>query len=211
MSFILLATAAMVAASAAGFLYARRGSSARLPEAAPPAGPAPPAGMDRFALTLGDVVSVEAGGSTREGRVAYVERWLTGVLVAREGAEVVGALFTAPEGAAEEAVAVFAPPRKDIAWLSRVPLEAAGASGADLPAALEIGSTTMRRRSRVPVQLERGGRGGPKVAGPGIWAEYEATGRAVAIVVQAEGSVFAWHGTRYESGEYDRMGSGGVS
>jgi hypothetical protein len=157
-----------------------------------PSGPA----VSPFAelpLALGDVVS---SGSD--------ERWLAGAVVAREGGRVVGALFLAPEGTAQKAVAVFAPPRKDIWWMS--PTEVASPS--EPPATIEVAGVALSRKSRLPVTLERLGQGAPQVAEEGLWAVYD-RGRDVALVIASGGRAHAWSGLRMEEGEYDRLGGGG--
>lgn len=204
MSFLLLATAVAVAAGAAGAFIARRSSAVK--EAPPPPTVAtgarpPPSGLDSLPITLGDVVSLDTPG-------AREERWLEGVLVARERGEIVGAVFVAPEGRDVKAVAAFAPPRRQIAWLSPTDVSGLVASGAELPSTLEIDGAPMRRRARLPVSLERGGRGAPTVDGQAIWAEYEAAGRAITIILQLGGRTLAWSGLLCDPGEYDRMGSG---
>lgn len=203
MSFLLLATAAAVAAGAAGAFFARRSGARK--DAEEPAAPKPPAiavprDLDSLPITLGDVVSIDTPA-------AREERWLEGVLVAREGDEIVGALFVAPEGSREQAVAAFAPPRRQIAWLSPVAASALP-SGGELPSTLEIEAIPMRRRARLPVTLERAGKGAPQIGTQAIWAEYEATGRAIAIVLQSPTGNLAWSGVLCEPGEYERMGSG---
>jgi hypothetical protein len=202
-SFLLLATAVAVAAGAAGAFIARRSTAVKDETPPPPApvGPAPPKGLETLPITLGDVVSVDTPA-------AREERWLEAVIVARDGAEIVGAVFVAPEGSKAEAVAAFAPPRRQIAWLTPVALEGLSFGGAELPSTLEIGGAPMRRRARIPVTLERSGKGAPSVGERGIWAEYEATGRAVAIVIQGGAATCAWTGMLCEPGEYERMGSG---
>jgi hypothetical protein len=204
MSFLLLATAVAVAAGAAGAFIARRSAASKEPAPPAPVAPAvaaPPAGLESLPVTLGDVVSIDTPA-------AREERWLEGVIVAREGKEIVGALFVAPEGRDMQAVAAFAPPRKQIAWLT--PADVAGLSlgGAELPSTLEIGGAPMRRRARLPVSLERAGRGAPAVDSQAIWAEYEAAGRAVTIILQLSGRTLAWSGLLCDPGEYERMGSG---
>ncbi len=210
MSFFLLAAAAAVAAGAAGFFMSRRAAPppSPSPDDAPPPGPAPPSPSElRLALALGDVVSVE----TRSGEARREERWLEGALVARDGAEIVGAVFIAHEGTEEVAVAVFAPPRRDIAWLSAAPVEALGVADAELPSTLEIGGVALSRRARLPVHIERLGRGAPRLGERGVWAEYEATGQIVAIVLRGSASTRVWSGVLVPEGEYDRMGSGGLA
>jgi hypothetical protein len=172
-------------------------------EGAPPNRPAPkparkPAGAapSPFAslpLALGDVVSSGAE-----------ERWLAGAVVAREGGRVVGALFLAPEGAVHKAVAVFAPPRKDIWWMSPASL----ASPNEPPATIEIDGVALARKGRLPVTLERLGQGAPHVGEEGLWAVYD-RGRDVALVVASGGQAHAWSGIRLEEEEYDRLGGGG--
>jgi hypothetical protein len=173
----------------------RETDGAARPPAKPAKKPAAPA-VSPFAelpLALGDVVS---SGSD--------ERWLAGAVVAREGGRVVGALFLAPEGTAQKAVAVFAPPRKDIWWMS--PTEVASPS--EPPATIEVAGVALSRKSRLPVTLERLGQGAPQVAEEGLWAVYD-RGRDVALVIASGGRAHAWSGLRMEDGEYDRLGGGG--
>jgi hypothetical protein len=144
-------------------------------------------------LALGDVVSSGAE-----------ERWLAGAVVAREGGRVIGALFLAPEGVVHKAVAVFAPPRKDIWWMS--PVEVACPD--EPPTTIELGGVAMPRKGRVPVVLDRVGQGAPQVGEDGIWAAYD-SGRDVAIVITSHGRAYAWSGTRLDEHEYDRLGGGG--
>ena len=100
-------------------------------------------------FTLGDVVS--SGPD---------ERWLAGAIVAREGGRVIGALFLAPEGVVHKAVAVFAPPRKDIWWMSPAELT----SPDEPPATIEVAGVALQRKGRLPVTLERHGQGAPPSA-----------------------------------------------
>jgi hypothetical protein len=146
-------------------------------------------------LALGDVVSLSSG---------VEERWLAGALVARENGQVIGALFLAPEGATLKSVAAFAPPRRDLYWMS----PAALTSPDEPPATIELGGVALQRKGRLPVALERLGQGAPKVGPEGIWAMYE-RGRDVALVVVSQGEAHAWVGTRLEEEEYDRLGGGG--
>lgn len=226
MSLIVIAVCAGVAASL-GYLAARRrsappapgdepasvtddgpgaGSKARSkPASAPPVAPkpartkpskepAPASPFEGLPLALGDVVSAE-----RE------ERWLAGVLIARDGGRVHSALFVAPEGARLSGVAVFAPPRKDVYWLEQVEVDAPD----EPPATIEIHGATLSRRARIPVALERQGQGAPAAGETGIWASYEGSGRDVALVITSGGKVHAWSGVRFDEGEYDRLGGGG--
>ncbi len=144
-------------------------------------------------LALGDVVS-----SGTE------ERWLAGAVVAREGGRVIGAVFLAPEGVVQQAVAVFAPPRKEIWWMSPAKLD----SPSEPPATIEIGGVAMPRKGRLPVALERLGQGAPDVGEEGLWAVYD-VGRDVAVVIASGGKVHAWSGRRLDEEEYDRLGGGG--
>jgi hypothetical protein len=138
---------------------------------------------------------------------AHVERWLAGALIATEGETLIGALFIAPEGVREEAVLAYPMPRREIGWLSPTPLEI----GSEPPTALEIGGIVMQRRRRLFVSLQRLGSGAPRLGERAIWAEYEATGRAVGLVLRGDLATVAWAGTRFEPGEYDRMGSGAAA
>ncbi len=225
MSFILLAAAVVAAASAAGAAFARRAASRTDREAdpetntdapdpqavwAPPARVAPPPKATtperalpkpvdekqlfaRLPLALGDVVSFD-----------MQERWLSGALVAKDGSEIVGVLFLAPEGARHEAVAVFPTPRREIYWLSPIDME----SGIEPPSSADFGGIVMRRRSRVPVTITRMGQGAPHVGESAIWAEYEASAGARAILLRGQSGVFAWSGAHCDEGDYDRMGRG---
>lgn len=203
----IVAITAAVAASL-GYLARRRGEprSINRSDADPTdedPGPAPakrsvkPARPERspFAdlpLALGDVVM--AGSD---------ERWLAGAIVARENDRVVGALFLAPEGTEVKAVAVFAPPRKDICWMSPVDL----ATPDEPSATVELGGILLDRKGRLPVTLERMGQGAPPVGEEGLWAVYE-RGRDVAVVVVSEHRAHAWLGRRLDADEYDRLGGG---
>jgi hypothetical protein len=217
MSFLLFATVAALAAGTAGFMFGRRrersetdpaveGKDAGAKETED-AGSRPvvaaPNGLSRLPLALGDVVSAETDAAAGASRV-HVERWLAGGIVARDGDEVVGVVFVAPEGARQESVAVFAPPRRDIALITAVTTEV----GNDPPTTIDIEGIVMRRRARIPVRLERIGHHAPRLGDTAIWAEYEASGRAVGIVIRGDAGTGVWLGTRYEDGEYDRMGSG---
>jgi len=144
-------------------------------------------------FALGDVVS--SGPD---------ERWLAGAIVAREGGRVIGALFVAPEGVVHKAVAVFAPPRKDIWWMSPIEL----ASPDEPPATIEVEGVALQRKGRLPVTLERLGQGAPPVGEDGIWAAYD-RGKEVAVVIASQGRAFAWSGVRLDEEEYDRLGGGG--
>ena len=146
-------------------------------------------------LALGDVVSLSSG---------VEERWLAGAIVARENGQVIGALFLAPEGVTLKAVAAFAPPRRDLYWMSPAELT----SPDEPPATIELGGIALQRKGRLPVTLERLGQGAPQVGAEGIWAVYD-SGRDVAVVVVSEGKAHAWVGTRLEEEEYDRLGGGG--
>jgi hypothetical protein len=161
---------------------------------APPAKKAPAGSpFATLPLSLGDVVS-----SGQE------ERWLAGAIVAREEGRVIGALFLAPEGKVQQAVAVFAPPRKDVWWMAPAEID----SPSEPPATIEINGVAMSRKARLPVALERVGQGTPTVGDEGIWAVYD-RGRDVAVVVVSDGKAHAWVGTRLEEEEYDRLGGGG--
>jgi hypothetical protein len=144
-------------------------------------------------LALGDVVQ---SGSE--------ERWLAGAIVARENGRVIGALFVAPEGAEHHAVAAFAPPRKDVWWMSPAELD----SPSEPPATIEIKGVALPRKGRLPVTLERLGQGAPMVGEDGIWAAYD-RGREVAIVIASQGKAYAWSGVRLDEQDYDRLGGGG--
>ena len=223
MSFILLAAAVVAAASAAGAAFAKRAaarSDVSTENPSPPDGTAkepsapkakvePPAAkrapskvaeegalFARLPLALGDVVSFD-----------MQERWLAGALIARDGAEIVGVLFLAPEGVRHEAVAAFPTPRREIFWLSPIDIE----SGMEPPSSADFGGIVMRRRCRVPVTITRMGQGAPHVGETAIWAEYEASAGARAVLIRGQSGVFAWSGAHCDDGDYDRMGRGEVS
>lgn len=164
---------------------------------APPPKPAKKAAVGSpFAalpLSLGDVVSAN-----------HDERWLAGAVVARDGGKVIGALFLAPEGVEHKAVAVFAPPRKDIWWMSPAEIS----SPNEPPATIELEGVALPRKGRLPVTLERVGQGAPQVGDEGIWAAYD-RGKEVAIVIASQGKAWAWTGIRLEEEDYDRLGGGG--
>jgi hypothetical protein len=144
-------------------------------------------------LALGDVVSS-----------GHEERWLAGAVVAREGGQVIAALLLAPEGTKQHAVAVFAPPRRDVWWMAPTDL----VSPAEPPATVELGGVALQRKARLPVTFERLGQGAPDVGEEGLWAVY-GHGRDVAVVIASLGKAHAWVGVRLEEGEYDRLGGGG--
>lgn len=152
-----------------------------------------PAPFVTLPLTLGDVVSNGAD-----------ERWLAGAIVAREGREVVGALFLAPEGKEHKAVAAFPAPRRELWWMA----ETTVATPDEPPATIEIGGVAMARKARLPVKLSRHGQGAPALEDEGIWAVYD-RGRDVAIVIASGGRAHAWSGVRVDEDEYDRLGGGG--
>ncbi|HVY44652.1 MAG TPA: hypothetical protein VHB21_02190, partial [Minicystis sp.] len=155
-----------------------------------------PAAVDPFAtlpLALGDVVVGDGD-----------ERWLAGAVLAREEGRVVGALFVAPEGAKELAVAAFPSPRKDVLWLAPTSVDTPG----EPPATLEVDGVALQRRGRLPVAFERMGQGAPGVGEDGMWAVYDGGGRDVALVVTSGGRSFAYAGRRLDEGEYDRLGKG---
>jgi hypothetical protein len=195
-SLILIATITAAVAASAGYLAARRRTQAAQGERADPPEKREPAPDPLAALPLrvGDVVQ-----SGRE------ERWLAGAIVARERGEVIAAVFLAPEGAAQGAIAAFAAPREDIFWMAPSEVE----SPNEPPAALEIGGIPMQRRGRVPVALERLGQGAPRLGEEGMLATYDAGEGSVAVVLRSEGCTYAWSGRRLEAGEYDRLGHGG--
>ncbi len=217
MSFTLIIAVTAAVAASMGYMAARKtgeggkgapepeggdGEAPKLPAAKEPAPAkkppkAEPKKESSFAtlpFALGDVVTS-----------ASEERWLSGAIVAREGGRVIGALFVAPEGATHQAVAVFAPPRKDIYWMSPAEL----ASPDEPPATIELGGVALARKGRLPVSLERHGQGAPQVDAEGIWAVYDRSGRDVALVLSSAGRAHAWVGRRLEEDEYDRLGGGG--
>lgn len=196
MSLILVATITAAVAASAGYLAARR----RRPEPSPrggsdpPEAPPPPDPFASLPLRLGDVV-----------QSGHEERWLAGAVLARERGEVVAAVFLAPEGATQHAVAAFAPPRHDVYWMDPAEVEAPG----EPPATLELRGVAMERRSRVPVALETAGQGAPRLGAEGILATYDGGAGSVALVLGSEGRTLAWAGRRLDPGDYDRLGSGG--
>jgi len=207
-SFLVIATI-VAAASAAGFTWGRRERGRQTPpgpsdrvdavkkpapiDAAPVEEPRPAADLAKLALSLGDVVSYERD-----------ERWLAGSLVARDGSEMVGALFFAPEGSRHEVVAAFPAPRREIFWMSAVAFE----SGTEPPTSVELGGGILQRKARIPVAFTRAGQGSPDVGDSGMWAEYGAAGGARAVIVRTSGGTYAFVGQGLAEGEYDRMGKG---
>ena len=147
-------------------------------------------------LALNDVVSANTE-----------ERWLEGALVAREGDAIHGALFFAPEGTSEVAVAVFAPPRREILWLRPTPMEAPR----EPPTTLEIEGRAYQLAGRVPVRITREGRGAPNVGENVMWAVYEGGGMASALLLTGGIEPRCWVGERLDPGQYDRMGGGGAA
>jgi hypothetical protein len=195
-SLVLACVAAAVAASA-GLLVARRAAS-RPARPAPLAASPAPAAPDPFVglpLALGDVVSADGE-----------ERWLAGALVVREAGRVVAAVLTAPEGARLHAVAVFPAPERSIWWLAPAVVEVPS----EPPATLEIAGVALRRRGRVPVEVERVGQGAPSIASGALFATYEGGARDVAVVLVAGGVAHAWVGRTRDVGDYDRLGAGGT-
>ena len=162
----------------------RAGDAKKKPEPAP---------FATLPLALGDVVS---NGTD--------ERWLAGAVVAREGDRVIAALFVAPEGKENKAVAAFPPPRKDVWWMSPTEIQTPD----EPPATIEVGGVAMSRKARLPVKLGKHGQGAPPVGEEGIWAVYD-RGRDVAVVISSGGVAAAWVGVRLEEDEYDRLGAVG--
>lgn len=217
MSFTLLLAVTAAVAASMGYLAARKhgddgteddgekGDAAKKKDDAPPAPAAvaapkskpkakpEPAPFATLPLSLGDVVSNGAD-----------ERWLAGAVVAREDGRVIGALFLAPEGKENKAVAAFPTPRKDVWWMS--PAEVASPN--EPPATIEIGGVAMSRKARLPVKLERHGQGAPPLEEEGIWAVYD-RGREAGVVIASGGRAWAWAGVRLDEDEYDRLGGGG--
>lgn len=221
MSLIIFSVCAAVGAASASLLAMRRRKTPanQLPivNAAQTVGAAgapadlPPHEMQKLAglrLNVGDVVAVEADdlSSTEAVLRKHQERWLTGGYGLFDGSTLLAAVLFAPEGLKQEAVAAFAPPRSEIGWLSPIELEI----GPEPPPAIEIGGIVMQRKRRMHVRIERVGRGVPAIATSGTFAEYEASGRAMAIVLRLHDGTRAWMGTRYDASEYERWGSGGT-
>jgi len=197
-SLLLAATIAAVAAAASYLAVRKKSATDQRGASPPPIAHLEPKKPDRFAnlpLALGDVVS--ADGS---------ERWLAGACVGIDRDVVIGVLFFAPEGAKEKAVMVHAPPDRSILWLAEA--EAIAATD-EPPATLELERTTLVRKRRVPVRLERVGHGVPELAETALWAIYEGPARDVAVVIAFGQTALAWKGTRYLEGEYDRLGPAG--
>lgn len=196
MSFFLIAAMCAVAAAAAGVAVERRRPPPR--EDDEPAGGGPPVAASPFAghglgVDLGDVVSAQG-----------VERWLSGAVELRDGEHLVAALFVAPEGARHEAVCAFPAPRRELLWLSPVPVEITS----EPPSSLELGGVVMHRRARLPVGVRRHGHGTPDVGDTATFAEYESTSRAAGLVLCTPAGAIAWAGRRLAADEYDRMGRG---
>ncbi|WP_438019074.1 hypothetical protein WMF18_08410 [Sorangium sp. So ce315] len=199
MSLTLIAAAAAAVAATVGYMAARREREAQAggggeDEPAARARSPEDAIWDELPLALGDVVL--AGTE---------ERWLSGAIVARERGELVAAVFLAPEGSAQRAVAAFPAPRREILWLAPATVD----SPDEPPATLEIAGMTLRRRVRLPTALARLGRGAPAVGEAGIFALYEGGGNDAAVVLASEGRIHAWAGRRIEDGGYERLGGGG--
>lgn len=197
MSFILIAAVCAAAAAAAGAFAGRRSAAdaAGDKKAPPPDAPPPrPFANESVALEVGDVVSV--GGE---------ERWLSGALSLRDGDDLIAALFVAPEGKRNDAVCAFSSPRREIFWLTPHAVEI----GAEPPSSLELDGIVMRRRARVPVLVARYGQDTPAVGDQAVFAEYEAGGGAVGVVIRTADAAWGWAGKRIDDGAYDRMGKGG--
>ncbi|XXT22293.1 hypothetical protein WME94_12100 [Sorangium sp. So ce429] len=198
MSLTLLAAAAAAVAATVGYMAARREREEQAgqggEEEQAPARSPDDAFWDELPFALGDVVL--AGTE---------ERWLTGAIVARERGELVAAVFLAPEGAAQGAVAAFPAPRREILWLAPVAVD----SPYEPPATLEMAGMTLRRRARLPAALARLGQGAPPLGDAGIIALYEGGGYDAAVVLATDGRIHAWAGRRIEEGGYERLGGGG--
>lgn len=197
MSFLIAALVASTAAGLATYWAARKGSKGGPPEEAQKARaeklPPAPSTPDTLPLSLGDVVSAEGE-----------ERWLEGALVAREDGAARAALFFAREGLAERAVLVFAPPRRELFWLTPTDTLAPR----EPPGTLEVGRETYQRVARFPAAVERVGVGAPQVGEVVVWALYEGGGRKVALLLAGGLGQRVWTGTRVDEGEWDRMGKG---
>ena len=150
--------------------------------------------FEALPLSLGDVVIAD-----RE------ERWLAGVVLAKEGDKVIAAIFFAPEGASTKTVAAFPRPRREVLWLSPATVD----SPSEPPASIEIDGATMTRRGRLPVSLAKHGQGVPSFGEAGILAEYDGSTDDVAVLLTSGGRAFAWRGRKLDEGDYDRLGSGG--
>jgi hypothetical protein len=203
-SFLLIMAVAAAAAASAGYLASRKPEDADAPptgakggeEAEAASAEAKKAAFEGFPLALGDVVLS-----------GHEERWLAGALCLREDGRPVAALFIAPEGASQRAVAAFPPPRRDIYWLEPAPL----ASPDEPPATIEIAGRSLRRQGRLPVAVEPHGLGAPRISETALFATYEGGIRDVAVVIVRPGQVLAWVGVRLDEDEYDRLGGGEVS
>ncbi len=144
MSLIVLAAAMAASAASAAVLAMRRIAKRDREEerahdkVGPPNPPAKPA-VDTVALLgalpvgIGDVVSVDDDPTSASSKTMR-ERWLAGGLCLWDAESLVGAVFIAPEGNRDEAVAGFAAPRREIAWMSPEPVEL----GAEPPSYGEI-------------------------------------------------------------------------
>ncbi|EYF08443.1 hypothetical protein [Chondromyces apiculatus] len=197
MSLLLIAALTAAVAASAGYAAARRRLSEDpygLDDPPEPELVLNPDPFEGLPLRLGDVVQAD-----RE------ERWLAGVILARDRRDVIAAIFIAPEGTALHAVAAFAPPSKDLYWMTPVTVDIPF----EPPATLEIGRVAMQRRSRVPVALEGRGQGVLDLASEGILALYDGGAGNVALVLGTGGRSLAWTGHRLEPGSYDRLGHGG--
>jgi hypothetical protein len=152
--------------------------------------------LDDLPVALGDVVSFDG-----------TERWLSGALIASERGRVIAALWVAPEGAAQHAVAAFPAPDRSLFWLQ----PAAVSSPEEPPATIDLNGVAMRRRRRLPVTLVRIGQGAPDVGDTGMLATYDGTGRDVAVLIAGRGRVLAWAGRKLDPDEYERLGTGGLA
>jgi hypothetical protein len=212
-SFILLALAASALAAGAGFIAARRANKREEPgllQLPPP--PEPEVSADERALAralplaLGDVVSVEEDvtGAAVAVKMTHNDRWLEGGIAIFDGSEPVAVVYLAPEGDRQEAVAAFALPRREIGWLSPTAAEI----GSEAPTSIELAGVVLTRKRRLAVRLVRIGRAAPRLGESGTFAEYEASGDLMAIVLRGSEGTAAWLGKHYAEGRYDRMGSG---
>jgi hypothetical protein len=200
MSLLLIATVSAIVMVSTGYLAGVRVRRERRPRPArrKPAGPVRSDAMDLddLPLALGDVVSYDGE-----------ERWLSGAVIASERGRVIAALWVAPEGAAQHAVATFRAPDLSIYWLQ----PAAVSSPEEPPATIDLNGVAMRRLRRLPVALTRIGQGAPDVGETGMFATYEGPGRDVTVLIVTRGRAQAWSGRKLDPDEYERLGDGGLA
>jgi hypothetical protein len=175
---------AAIAARVATRRRAKREAAAQLP--APPTAPA-----DLLSIRLGDVVQHE--GTTR---------WLRARLVLSVDASLCAVVLLAREGKSEQAVALFAPPERDVLWLERVALTMPPSP----PARLEIDRRLLDRRRVMPADIACEGHEPPSWSGSATLAVYEGAERDAALVLQIAAETVVFYGARLSSDEAEVLG-----